>query len=224
MSRWKRPGTRLWLALLTLALLVFCFAYWWLGNLAHEIAGTVMLLALSRHILNNRFWWRQLRAGRWTAERAVTTALTLLVALDVLVLLGTSLAISQSLLAALPRPALFTLREVHWFAAYWLIPLAALHLGLNTGRIGRLLRQVGLPATPRALRLGLCALLCLVALQGLASGGLLGLWPRLGFRYSLAMWDFNAAVWPFFLHWGAVIGLFAGIGLVLASATRRQAR
>ena len=59
---------------------------------------------------------------------------------------------------------------------------------------------------------GGCALA--LAVQGYLSASVLGLWSRLSFQYSLAMWDFNEAVLPFFGHWLAVIGLFAVLGYV----------
>ena len=49
--------SRLWLDGLTAALLLLGFAYWWLGNAVHELAGTAMFLLLFAHNLFNRRWW-----------------------------------------------------------------------------------------------------------------------------------------------------------------------
>lgn len=218
---WKRPGTRLLLALGILLLLTFALAYWWLGNLAHEIAGLVLLVVLLRHLLNNLTWWKQLGRGRWTARRALTTALTLCLAVDLLALAGTSIVISESLFALLPFPPSFGLREVHWFAAFWMVPLAGLHIGMNASRIGRFAGQALGLTLSAPLRLVLWAIGAGLAWAGLSSGAVLGLWPRLAFQYSLAMWDFNAAVLPFFLHWVAVLGLFVFAGAIVTRGLER---
>ncbi len=215
---WRSPSARLGLVAVMLALLAFCFSYWWQGNLWHEVAGTLVLTFILRHVLNNGWWWRLAR-GRWTLARAVASVLTLLLALDVLVVTLTSLAISRSL--SLPLPGTFTLREIHWFAAWWMVALVGVHLGLNAGRVARFLRWSMLPAAGRA-ALGMAALG--LAVQGVFSGAILGLWPRLMFRYSLAMWDFNASVLPFFGHWIAVVMLFAVIGRGIATALDWQLR
>ncbi|WP_417209799.1 DUF4405 domain-containing protein [Antarctobacter sp.] len=219
MSRfWKKPGPRLMLALVALLLTGFALSYWWLGNLVHEVAGTVAIIVLLRHVLNNRAWWRQLGRGRWDLRRVLSAALTLLLAVNALVLAATSLAVSETLFSALNLPTLYVLREVHWFSAYWMIALAGLHLGMNGHRIKAYLSRLGaLDPVSRPVRWAAILLWIAVAVQGVASGGALGLWPRLSFRYSLAMWDFNASVLPYFLHLGAFVGLFALLGWLLAT-------
>lgn len=214
---WRSPFVRMGLVAGMFALLAFCFSYWWQGNLWHEAAGRLVLVFTLRHVLNNGWWWR-LGRGRWTIARCVTTALTLLLALDVVVVTLTSLAISRSL--SLPFPGIFALREVHWFAAWWMVALVGVHLGLNAGRAARFLGWHRLPVLGRAV-LGVAALG--LAVQGVFSGAILGLWPRLLFQYSLAMWDFNASVLPFFGHWVAVVMLFAVVGRGIAALLDRVA-
>ncbi|MGN7871411.1 DUF4405 domain-containing protein [Paracoccus sp. 22332] len=213
--RWTRPAPRLLLDSAILVLLLVAFAYWWQGNLAHEIVGTIFFVLLIRHLVNNGRWWSAARRGPYDFRRAMSLILTLLLAASMAVLLLTSLAISQSLFAFLPQPGLFTMREMHWFSAYWIMAIVGLHLGLNLGRITGLLRSIGwITGRTRvwAVLGGLCALA--LAVQGYLSASVLGLWSRLSFQYSLAMWDFNEAVLPFFGHWLAVIGLFAVLGYV----------
>lgn len=218
MLRWTRPLPRLILDAGMLAYLLLGFAYWWLGNAAHEVLGTVFLLIVLRHVANNLFWWRGLRRGRMTVQRGLNAVLGGLLALAILALLLSSLAVSRTLAAWLPIQRIFLLQEVHWFAAYWVIALAALHLGVNWSRIAALLRNLTGRGLSRAGRVLLWGLALAVAGQGVISGTLLGFWPRLRFSYSLSMWDFNASVWPFFLHWGAALMTLAvaahGVGVV----------
>ncbi|UOM35046.1 DUF4405 domain-containing protein [Acuticoccus sp. I52.16.1] len=208
-----RPLPRLSLDLAAAAFLLMAFAYWWLGNLAHELFGTTFFLVLVRHVANNRAWWGAVRRGRYDARRTASLVLTLLLAVAMAVLLATSLAISRTVFAVLPLPDAFSLREAHWFAAYWVVALVGLHLGLNWPKVSRLLKRVtGLSLAARGWRVAGMVLAAGIAVLGVGSGSALGLWPRLAFRYSLVMWDFNAALLPFFGHWLAVVGLFAVAG------------
>lgn len=61
--RWIRPLPRLLVDGAMLICLVLAFAYWWLGNGAHEAIGTVFLLAVLRHVANNLFWWKGCAGG-----------------------------------------------------------------------------------------------------------------------------------------------------------------
>ncbi|MCA0946783.1 hypothetical protein LCM08_17835 [Salipiger pacificus] len=203
--RWTRPVPRLLLDGAMLLCLVLAFAYWWLGNGMHEALGTVFLLIVLRHVANNLFWWKGMRGGRMTTQRALNLVLGVLLSVTLVILLVSSLAVSRTLAGWLPIPRIFLMQEVHWFAAYWAIALAALHLGVNWNRIAALLRTATRRPWPRWAGLLAWAIGIAGAMQGVASGTLLGFWPRLGFRYSLSMWDFNASVLPFFLHWGAAL-------------------
>lgn len=215
MSRfvWTRPSPRLLLDSSILILLLAAFAYWWQGNLVHEIIGTLFFVLLVRHLVNNGQWWSAIRRGRYDLRRIMSLALTLLLAASMAVLMLTSLAISQSLFAFLPQPGLFTMREMHWCSAYWIMAIVGLHLGLNWTRITGLLRNVGwsIGSSRTWMVIGLFCALAIV-IQGYFSASVLGFWPRLAFQYSMVMWDFNESVLPFFGHWLAVIGLFAVIG------------
>ena len=39
------------------SLLLIGLAYWWLGNIAHEVAGTAMFVLLIVHNVFNRRWY-----------------------------------------------------------------------------------------------------------------------------------------------------------------------
>ena len=212
-SAWMRPVPRLGLVAAICGLIALAFAYWWLGNTVHELAGLAVCLFLLRHLVNNLSWWRRLSRGQWTAARVLSTVLTLLLAVDTVALVATSLMISQSLREILPMPGEFVLREIHWFSAYWLLVLAGLHLGLNLRRMALFLSQAtGGRAVPGPVRAGLWAAALVVGWIGIESGTVIGLWTRLSFGYSMSMWDFNASVLPYFLHVGAVAVLMALLG------------
>ncbi|QEW19020.1 hypothetical protein LA6_001200 [Marinibacterium anthonyi] len=226
--RWTRPLPRLILDGAMLICLVLAFAYWWLGNAAHEAIGTVFLVIVLRHVANNLFWWKGLRRGRMTVQRAFNLILGVLLAVAILALLITSIGVSRTLAQGLAQwlaiPRIFVLQEIHWFAAYWAIALAALHVGVNWNRITALVRNLSGRALPGWSGPVVWTLATAIAVQGTFSGTILGFWPRLRFSYTLSMWDFNASVLPFFLHWAAALLTLAIAAHVLLLLATRNLR
>lgn len=206
-ARWKTPLMRLIVDGGATVLLMLTLAYWWLGNLTHELAGTTLFLLLGRHLVNNSHWWGALRKGRYDLRRRIGLGLTLLLATAMAVLLATSFAISRSLFLWLPLPDSTTLGEIHMFAAYWVMVIVGLHIGLNWNRVAALLRNAGLRNASWDW-IGAAFGLVLAAI-GLRSAAVMDLWTRLRFDYSLVMWDFNEQTAAFFGHWLAIIALFA---------------
>ncbi|WP_176715556.1 DUF4405 domain-containing protein [Thioclava sp. SK-1] len=224
MLRWTRPWPRLIVDGAMVMCLMLAFAYWWLGNAVHEATGTVFLIIVLRHVGNNLFWWKGLRCGGMTVQRAFNLIVGMGLTVTIALLLITSIGVSRVLAQWLPMPRFFILQEVHWFAAYWVIALAALHLGVNWVRIFALLRMVagrGVPrwGVPVLWLMGMAA-----AIQGIFSGTILGFWPRLRFSYALSMWDFNASVLPFFAHWGATLMTIAMAAHLAVLMTTRLLR
>lgn len=123
--------SRLIFDLATLVLLILALAYWWLGNLAHELIGTAMFALLVRHVFMNRRWFASIRRGSYDRRRSVKLILNLSFAGAMLTLLATSIAISQAVFSYLPIGDYFSLREIHWFAAYWVVAVSGIHIGLN---------------------------------------------------------------------------------------------
>lgn len=202
---------------LALGLLLACMGYWWLGDVAHEVMGAAFLALVGRHLILNRRWFGAIRRGRYDAARRVRVGLNLMLASTMLVMLVTSLMISEALRGFLNIPGLFTLREVHWFAAYWLVVIVGLHIGLHWHIVAGLARSRLPILQGRILGLALWALAGLVALTGINSSFVMGLATRLGFDYSLTMWDFNESNLPYFAHWLAITVLYA----VIAHAAAR---
>jgi hypothetical protein len=188
--------------------LVLSLAYWWLENVPHEIFGTAMFALLGWHLFINWNWFKNLLRGRYDARRIVVVGLHLLLILNMLILLVTSLVISKSLFAALPIPDSIYLREVHWFSAYWVIMIVGIHLGIHWMRVMVLCRSAfGLTSSSLA-RTGALRLATIV-LFGLGGWSFqaLDVWSKLTFTYSIDVWNFKTSVAPFFGHWACVVVL-----------------
>ena len=121
MSQASGPGghldRRLLMDLAAAGLLLFGLSYWWLGNLAHEVAGTAMFLIVILHNVCNRLWYRAIpTAGRRPAGR-FNLLVTALLMVTMLVLLGSSILISNALSDIMSDFGGFTVRQIHTLAA-----------------------------------------------------------------------------------------------------------
>src|SRR5215207_3763120 len=205
-------------------LLLLALAYWWLENLPHEIFGTVLFALLGWHFAVNRTWIRNLFRGRYDTRRTITLVLYLLLIANMLVLLITSVVISKSAFEFLPIPDSIYLRDVHWFAAYWVMVIVGVHLGLHWTRVMAMVRTT-LRLSPRnsARTLVLRIAAALLASFGVWSFTVLGVWAKLTFTSSLDFWDFTAAVTPFFGYWTGVVSLpaiMAYYGMMMLGSRR----
>lgn len=199
---------RLWLDGLAAVLLVFGLSYWWLGNVAHEIAGTLMFVLLIAHNIFNRRWYGNLPRMRREPRSFFNVLVTGGLLLAMLVLLATSVLISNVLLPFLPPWGGFTLRQIHTVAAYWVLVIVAVHLGLRWPMLMGLARVAfGIRGTT-AIRTGILrALTGAVAAYGAWSSLVLGLGMKLTMQMSLDWWNFEESVAGFFIHVGAIAGL-----------------
>lgn len=214
-------GLRLCLDLLAAGLLVFGLSYWWLGDTAHQLAGTVMFGLLTVHNLFNRRWWGRAAQDRRRPEAAFGIAATLVLALAAAALLATSAMITTALPDWMSPGPGFTARQVHVLAAYWVFAAVSVHLGLRWPVIMAVARRVlgfarANPKRTAALRL---AAFCIAA-QGVRSFSVLGIGGRLAMRMSLDWWNFEEAALPFFLHCAAAAGLLVAASYYVSQALR----
>lgn len=101
-----------------------------------------MFALLARHNVVNRLWFKNLFRGRYDGRRAFVAAVHLLLIVNMVILLFSSIVISKSLFGALPIPDSIYLREVHWFSAYWVMMIVGIHLGLHWARVMALTRSI----------------------------------------------------------------------------------
>jgi hypothetical protein len=224
--------SRLWLDGLAAALLLLGLAYWWLGNAVHELAGTAMFLLLIAHNLFNRRWWGSVGRTRREPRSLFNVAVTFALLIAMLALLLTSVLISNALSPFLPPWGGFTVRQIHTLAAYWVLVVVAIHLGLRWPMLMGLVRNLFGIRKPSALRsLALRVIASGIALCGVWSVAVLGLGGKLSMQMTLDWWNFEEAVASFFLHCITVAGLVMVVtyyGLRLAQsalpAKRRRSR
>jgi hypothetical protein len=197
---------------LAAGLLLFAFSYYWQGNAAHEVAGIAMFVLLVVHGAFHRRWFASLSKAPRARRGKFNTALTLLLLAGMLLLLATSLVISESVFANLRWDDDFTMRRLHAGVAYWLLVVVSIHLGLRWPLLMvTASRLLGIHSPSRA-RTALLRMMALgIAIQGVISAQALNLHARLLFHMSLDWWDFGTSVAGFFGHCMAFAGLCIGV-------------
>jgi hypothetical protein len=200
---------RLALNLLAVCLLVFGLSYWRLGNVVHELAGTAMFILLIAHNVFNRRWYGTIPRTRREARATFNVVVTAAPLLGMVVLLVTSVLISEALAGLAPYVGGFTARQLHTFAAYWVLAIVGIHLGLRWPVIMGVASSLsGISWTnPRTVTV-LRATSALIAIYGVWSSFELGLGAKLAMQVSLDWWNFEESVARFFIHCAAIAGLY----------------
>lgn len=199
---------RLVLDCIAAGLLLFAFAYFWQGNVAHELAGIGMFLLLVLHNMFHRRWFAARSKGPRERRGTFNITLTFLLLAGMLALLATSLVISETLFADLRLDDDFTARQIHAGIAYWLLIIVAIHLGLRWPQLMAVARKLlGIVETNAARAAVLRLIGISIAIQGVNSVLALNLRYRLLFQMSLDWWNFEQSVVGFFGHCMAIAGL-----------------
>lgn len=222
---------RLLFDLLAAILLVFSFSYWWLGNTAHELAGTAMFLLVIAHNVFNRRFYGTLARTRREARSLLNVAVTLALLVAMATLFVTSVLISNTLSGFMSAYGGFTVRQLHTLAAYWALVIVAVHLGLRWPMLIGVARNLFGLSRPNAIRArALRAVAVAIAAHGVWSSFALGLGTKLTMQMTLDWWNFEESVAGFFAHCVAIAGLYVfltyyivkWLPLLKAVATRRR--
>ena len=193
---------------LALCLLMVGLAYWWLGNLVHELVGTGMFLLLIVHNVFNRRWYGTIPKARREPRAQLNIWLTLVLALMMLTLLITSVMISKALSGIMVPFAGFTVRQVHTLAAYWVLVVVSIHLGFRWPIIMGVARGLCGIRTASTTKTSVLRTITLAgAAHGVWSAVERGVGTKLSMRMTLDWWNFEESVAGFFVHCIAVSGL-----------------
>ena len=190
-------------------LLLLGLAYYWLGNVAHEVIGTAMFtLVILHNVFNRRRYGGLIRAHR-ESRGIVDIGVTLMLISTMLVLLVTSVFISNAVFSGLGLNGGFTAKQIHTLAAYLALVTVSIHLGLRWPTIMGAVRNLfGIARAGRARTLALRVIAAAIAVQGIRSSFELAIGTKLSMQVTLEWWDFEVSVAGFFVHCVAVAGLY----------------
>ncbi len=201
--------SRLVFDLIAAGLLLFGFSYWWLGNVAHEVAGSAMFVLVIVHNVFNRRWYGRIAKGSREPRSLFNIAVTFLLMTAMLALLISGVLISNALSGVMSPYAGFTVRQIHTLAAYWVLVIVSMHLGLRWPMIMGVARKLTGITQPNAVRtLVLRAIVVAIAIHGVWSSFALAIGTKLSMQMTLDWWNFEESVAGFFVHCLAIAGLY----------------
>ena len=122
---------RLAFDLIAAGLLLLGLAYWWLGNTVHELVGHGHVFARHRAQCLQSALVRQDLQRETSGRGLFNIGITLLLLIAMLALLVTSVLISNTLSDFMSAYGGFTVRQIHTLAAYWVLVIVSIHLGLR---------------------------------------------------------------------------------------------
>jgi hypothetical protein len=216
---------RLAFDLIAAALLLIGLAYWWLGNTVHEVAGTGMFLLVIVHNVFNRRWYGRIPNSRSEARGVFNVGITLVLLVAMLALLVTSVLISNTLSGFMSAYGGFTVRQIHTLAAYWVLVIVSIHLGLRWPTIMGVARTLlGISRASAVRTTALRAAAVVIAIHGVWSSFELGLGTKLAMQVTLDWWNFEESVAGFFVHCIAIAGLYMALTYYVAKCLQRRKR
>jgi len=220
--------SRLLFDLIAAGLLLFGLSYWWLGNVAHEVAGTAMFLLLIVHNAFNRRWYGTAIKGSGEPRSLFNIVVTFLLMLAMLVLLVTSVLISNALSGVMSAYSGFTVRQIHTLAAYWVLVIVSVHLGLRWPMVMGVARKLTGITKSNAVRTVLLRVIAVaIGIHGVWSSFELAIGTKLSMQMTLDWWNFEESVVGFFIHCIAIAGLYmclTSYGMTWLQARKRRPR
>ena len=200
-----------------LVLLLCLMSYQVTGEQAHEWTGVVMTLTVLVHQILNRRWYAAIFRGRYSAYRAVTTLINLLLLASMLATACCGMAMSGYAVPFLYWPrGVYLVRPTHLAMSHWTFLLMGLHLGVHLPIL------FGRQALGKGVRAGLTAL-------GAGLGGI-GFWlflkngmpDYLFFRVPFAFLDYEKSAFLVFLENALMLGTWVFLGAQLGALCLRR--
>ena len=184
-----------------IVLLPMLMAYSLIGEIFHEIAGTLMLCLFIAHHWLNRAWLKGLIRGRYTPRRVFQTAVDLLLLVFMIAQPVTGILMSKHLYSFLPTANLSaTVRAIHLPLANWGFVLMCMHAGTHLEKPLRKLSRAGK------------VVLALIAAYGCYALVKRQLPAYMFLKTSFVFFDYNEPRAFFFLDYLSVMVLFAMLG------------
>lgn len=213
--------TRLTVDFFMSALMILLMAYQVVGDVAHEVLGTVIGVLFIAHAYLNRRWFSSFYKGRLTPVRAIQTVCIVLVVLDAIVVLATGVMISGTVFAFLNIVSgIAVARTLHICAGFWGLVLMSCHVGIHWNSVMAMTRSV-LGTKPRSGPALLAArLLALaIALHGAWAFKHFQVWQYLTLRMQFAFFDDLGNIRTLF-NWTSVMALFVFASYWLTKAVQ----
>ena len=202
--------------LIMLLLMPLLMAYSLIGEMFHEIAGTVLFVLFIVHHIMNRRWYGSIKKGRYTPLRVVTMVIDILLIVIMLMLPVSGILMSRYVFKFLPSAGNISLiRTVHLLAAFWGFVLLSLHAGMH---VKAMLNAVKKPVIVRWIRIaGL-----IVGIYGIYAFYKRQLGTYMFMRSHFIMLPFDEPVIFYLLDYFAIMVMFMTVSYIFTCIMQKR--
>lgn len=193
-------------------LLPMLMAYSLIGEIFHEIAGTLMLILFITHNWLNRGFWKGLFKGKYNAQRVFRTVVNVLLLIFMIMQPLSGIAMSKHIYTFLPSLRISaTARQIHLVFAYWGFCMMSLHAGTHLDMMMSKLKK----NTDRAATI-LLTILGVISVYGGYAFIKRQFSDYMFMKIPFVFFDFSELRLFFFMDYIAVMILFATIGYLVS--------
>ena len=189
-------------------LLPLLMAYSLIGEMFHEVIGTLIFVLFIVHHVLNRKWYGALFKGKYNTRRIFQTALDMLLLVFMLLQPISGILMSKHLYTFLPAlPISAQARSVHMMLAYWGYVLLCIHAGTH---LVVPLRKLYMKS--KRIFAAVCAAFGCISVYGCAAFIKRGFPGYMSGRTMFAFFDYSEPRAFFFLDYLAIMVLFMMTG------------
>ncbi len=198
--------------------LIVQMGYMLVGDLAHEITGTITIVLWIVHNILHCRWYAALGMSKYPPGRIIDTIISLLLVIAVAGIIVSAVILSSYVFSFLgiERGMSFA-RGLHMVSVYWCFILSSLHLGLHWSRMLKIVKKKLKPESSRlrdgVLRIVLTAVSCF----GLYSFIKQQLVSYMFLRTMFVFFDFDQSVLSFFFEYISIMVFFAAAAYYISA-------
>ncbi|MGA5692665.1 DUF4405 domain-containing protein [Cytobacillus pseudoceanisediminis] len=199
---------RLGVDLAMTVLMLVAMAYHITGNTIHEVVGVVLLVLFIIHNVLNRRWYKTIIKGKYNAQRVLKIAVNLLFLVSMVVVMISSVPISQDIFPFFPINNDMIIRQIHVLTAYWGFIFMAVHIGLSWGTIINAVRKMsGITGTSRIRTTALRVIAVMIVVYGVQTSFETDMGSKLTI-YNPFGWNFDEPTMGFLIDYLSVMGIY----------------
>ncbi len=197
-------------------ILPMLMAYSLIGELFHEVAGTIIFIFFIVHNILNRKWYGALFKGKYDATRIFRTVINLMLLVVMIFQPVSGILMSKHLYTFLPEISnMMQVRSIHMMLAYWGYVLMCIHAGTHltvpASKLAAKSRGISIVA---GVILGCASIYgCIAFIRRGFPGYMLG-------KTAFAFFDYSEPRFFFFLDYLAILVLFMMIGCLVIYGMR----
>ncbi|MBR5338780.1 MAG: DUF4405 domain-containing protein [Lachnospiraceae bacterium] len=192
-------------------LLPLLMAYSLIGEMFHEIVGTLIFILFIIHHVLNRKWFGSLFKGKYTVGRVFRTVINILLFMFMILQPVSGILMSKHLYTFLPvLPISARARGVHMLLSYWGFVLMCVHAGTHlTGAFIKIEKQ------KRRIRIPVYGLLCAISIYGCIAFVKRGFPGYMEGSTMFAFFDYSEPLIFFIRDYLSVMVLFMAVGCLV---------